>query len=62
MRIFNKVEETLAYELDELAVTYLNTAISQLEKKEEQIVKLDKRITELLRDATELEEAILDSE
>jgi len=48
-RIFNKVEETLASEL-----TYLNTTINQLEK--EQIIKLDTQITELLKDATELEE------
>ena len=51
-RTFNRVEETLAYEL---AVTHLNTAIIQLEKKEEQIVKLDKQIIELLQDAIELE-------
>ena len=54
-RIFNKVEETLASEL-----TYLNTAINQLEK--EQIIKLDTQITELLKDAPELEESIMESE
>jgi len=54
------VEETLAYELDELPLTYLNTAFSQKSKKEK-IVKLDKQITELLQDATELEEAIMES-
>ena len=61
-RIFNKVEETLATELDELAVTYLNTAVAQLEKKKSQIVALDEQIFALIEDTTELEEAILDSE
>jgi len=43
-RIFNKVEETLANKIDDLAITYLRTAITQLEKKKEQIIKLDEQI------------------
>ena len=61
-RIFGKVEETLASQIDELATTYLTTAISQLEKKKEQIVKLDEQIFELIEDSSELEDAIMDSE
>jgi len=57
-----KVKETLAKEIDELALTYLNTAVSQLEKKYEQIAKLDTQITDLIQDPGELEEAIMDSE
>ena len=61
-RILNKVEETLAKELDELAITYLNTAVTQLERKREQIVQLDEQIFVRIQDATALEEAIIDSE
>ena len=61
-RIFGKVVETLATELDELVVTYLNTAVTQLEKKKEQIVALDEQIFELIQESTKLEEAIMDSE
>ena len=61
-RILNKVEETLATELDKLAITYLNMAVTQLERKKEQIVQLDKQIFELIQDATVLEESIMDSE
>ena len=56
-RIFGKVEETLASKIDELTTTYLNTAISQLEKKKEQIVQLDEQIFELIEDPSKLEEA-----
>ena len=61
-RILNKVDETLDKEIDELALTYLTTAVSQLEKKHEQITKLDEQIAELIQDPGELEEAIMDSE
>ena len=61
-RIFNKVEEALAKEIDELGVTYLKTAVTQLEKKREQIVKLDQQILDRLQDPTDLEDAIMDSE
>ena len=61
-RILNKVEETLANDIDELALTYLKTAMTQLEKKKEQIAAIDQRIIELTQDADELETAILDSE
>ena len=61
-RILNMVEETLAKEIDELVLTYLKTAASQLEKKHEQTVKLDEKITELIQDPGELEEAIMDSD
>ena len=40
-------------EIDELAITYLNTAVAQLEKKKEQIVKLDQQILDLIQDASE---------
>jgi len=33
-----KVEETLAKEMDKLAQTYLRTAVTQLEKKLDQII------------------------
>ena len=61
-RIFGKVEETLASKIDELTITYLNTGISQLEKKKEQIVQLNEQIFELIEDPSELEKAIMDSE
>jgi len=61
-RILNKVEDMLAKEIDELALEYLKTAITQLEKKQEQITVLDTRITELIDDPDELETVILDSE
>ena len=61
-RILNKVEETLAKEIDELALTYLKTALTQLEKKHEQICKADTQIAELIQEPEQLEEAILDSE
>ena len=61
-RILNKVEETLANDIDALALTYLKTAMTQLEKKKEQIAAIDQRIIERAQDADELETAILDSE
>jgi len=61
-RILNKVEDTLAKEIDELALTYLKTTVTQLEKKHEQICKADTQIAELIQEPRELEEAILDSE
>ena len=54
-RILYKVEETLAAELDKLTITYLNTAVTQLERKGEQIFVR-------IQDTTALEEAIRDSE
>ena len=60
--IRTKVEETLTEDIDELALTYLKTAVTQLEKKHEQIVELDQQITELIQDPDELETAILDAE
>jgi len=56
------VEETLANEINNLAITYLRTAITQLEKKKEQIIKLDEQIIAGLEDASALEVMILDSE
>ena len=61
-RILNKVEETLTKKIDDLALTYLKTAVSQLEKKLEQITKLDAQITELIDEPGELEETIMESE
>ena len=61
-RILNKVEATLDTEIDELALTYLRTAIAQLEKKKEQITTLDQRIIDLTQDSDELEMTILDAE
>ena len=61
-KIFNKVDETLANKIDELAITYLSTTVAQLEKKKEQIGKLDQQILDLIQDATELEAMIMDSE
>jgi len=61
-RILNKIEETLAKEINELALTYLKTAVTQLEKKHEQICKADTQIAELIQEPEELEQAILDSE
>ena len=43
-RILNKVEDTLANDIDELALMYLKTAITQLEKKQEQIIHLDQQL------------------
>ena len=59
-RILTKVEETLANEIDELALTYLRTAVTQLEKKLDQIVKLDQQIMELIQNPGELKEMIMD--
>ena len=53
------LEDTLANDVDILALAYLKTAITQLEKKQEQIINLDQRITELIQDPDELETAIL---
>ena len=61
-RILNKVDDTLANDLDELTLTYLRTAITQLEKKREQITALDQQIIDLVQDPGELEMAILDAE
>ena len=61
-RILSKVEETLAKDIDELTLTYLRTAITQLEKKHEQIANLDREIMALIEDPSELEDTILDSE
>ena len=61
-RILNKVDDTLANEIDELALTYLRTAITQLEKKNERITTLDQQIIDLAQDPNELETAILDAE
>jgi len=61
-RILNKVEETLTKEIDDLALTYLKTAVSQLDKKLEQITKLDAQITDLIDEPDELEETIMESE
>ena len=62
MRILGKVEETLAKDIDELTLTYLRTAITQLEKKDEQIANLDQEIMALIVDLSELEDTTLDSE
>ena len=61
-RILNKVEATLLVDIDEIALTYLRTAITQLEKKREQISTLDQRIIDLEQDPDELEAVILDVE
>ena len=61
-RILNKVDDTLVNDIDELTLTYLRTAITQLEKKREQITTLDQRIIDLVQDPDELETAILDAE
>ena len=61
-RILSKVEGALAKDVDELTVTYLTTAITQLEKKYEQIADLDREIMELIEDPSELEDTIMDSE
>ena len=58
-RIFHKVEETLATELDELAITYLNTAVTQLERKKKRIMQLDQQIFVLLQDASTLDSEAL---
>ena len=58
-RIFNKVEETLANEIDELTITYLNTTVAQLEKKKEQIVKLDQQIVKLDQQIVKLDQQIV---
>jgi len=47
-------EETLTKAIDDLALTYLKTAVSQLKKKLEQITKLDAQITELIDEPGEL--------
>ena len=59
-RIRNKVEDTLGKDIDEFALEYLRTAITQLEKKREQINDLDTRIFELIDNPDELEMTILD--
>ena len=61
-RIFNKIEDTLTHEIDELAITYLRTAVTQLEKKLDQIVKIDQEICGLIEDTNTLEDTIMDSE
>jgi len=61
-RILNKVEAMLDTEINELALTYLRTAIAQLEKKKEQITTLDQQIIDLTQDSDELEMAIMDAE
>jgi len=58
----NKVDDTLANNFEELALTYLRTAIIQLEKKREQITTINQRIIELVQDPDELETVILDAE
>jgi len=58
----NKVEETLTKEIDDLALTYFKTAVSQLEKKLGQITKLEAQITDLIDEPGELEDTIMESE
>jgi len=60
-RILNKVEATLDTEIDELALSYLRMAITQLEKKKEKITTLDQRIIDLIQDSDDLETATLDT-
>jgi len=62
MRILNKVEDMLTNQFDELGLTYLRTAVTQLQKKREQIIKIDERIIKLIKDADKLETAILEAE
>jgi len=56
------VEKTLTKEIDELAQTYLRTAVTQLEKKLDQIIKLYWQIMELILEPDEIEETIMDSD
>ena len=60
-RILAKVKGTLAKGIDKLMLTYLKTAITQLEKKHEQIADLDREIMELIEDSSKLEDTIMDS-
>jgi len=55
------MEDTLASEIDKLAIAYLKTAITQLENKREQIIKVDEQIVDLMQIEDDLEAAILDS-
>ena len=61
-RILIKAEATLDTDINELALTYLRTTITQLEKKKEQITTLDQHINDLIKDPHKLEAAILDAE
>ena len=61
-RLFNKIDELVSGEFDDYTTTSLNNAIEQLTKKLEKITKIDDRLLELSKDATELETAVLEAE
>ena len=62
-RLNNKIDELLASEpVDEFAITSLNTAIEQLNRKKEKLSQVDQRAAELIESPEDLEEAIFDAE
>lgn len=63
-RLSNKIDELLASEFDELAITSLNTSIKQLNRKKEKLSQIDQRVAELriTRLPEDLEEAIFEAE
>ena len=61
-RLNHKIDELLASEFDELAITSLNTAIEQLNRKKEKLSQLDQRVAELIESPDDLEEAIFEAE
>ena len=48
-RIFNKINNTVNKDVDELSVTILRTTVEQLQKKKEHIHQLNQQITELVQ-------------
>ena len=61
-RIFNKADETIAKDADEFSVTYLRTAVDQLQKKKELIQRIDTRIAEFIETPDALETTIYEAE
>ncbi|XP_065887247.1 uncharacterized protein [Dysidea avara] len=61
-QLFNKIDELVSGEFDDYTTTSLSNAIEQLTKKLEKITKIDDRLLELSKNATELELTVVEAE
>ena len=53
-RLFNKIDELIAADLDEYTTTSLNNAVEQLTRKMEKISQIDEQLLRTFEDASEL--------
>ena len=61
IRIFNKTDDTIDKDIDEFSLTYLRTAVEQLQKKKELINQINQWIAELIQTPKELKEAVCEA-